>query len=226
MGILDRWLTATLEGEIFRRNEMQDLAATQGFGDIRVGLWSGLLVAPFRLSAGVKLGLPTGDPAPEAGEGADDDAQTAAAVLPTGDGEYDFEPGLRLGYGFGGKGRAWPLEHYVTAGLGYWVRTGGISDAVTYSAELGTKVPVFILDRFWWVVRMTGIESFASADDIASGSGNLGGLGNGVTYTSVGAEVSVAIWGGLSASLAYETAFRARRIISGAPLRFALAWEY
>ena len=65
---------------------------------------------------------------------------------------------------------------YLVAEAGYWFRTRGrsrdlagnlsftdFSDAFTYRAELGTKLPFRFLDRFWFILRMTGVESFASS---------------------------------------------------------------
>lgn len=223
LGLIDRYLTLSLEGELFRRNELVSQGATEGLGDLRVGLWTGLVVAPFRLSVGARVGLPTGDADPSAG--ADAEATAIARTLPTGDGEFDVEPAVSIGTSFGG-GADWPVQHYATAGVGYWLRTRGIADALTYKLELGTKVPVVVLDRVWWIVRATGIESFASAADVASSQGNFGGLGNGVTFVSLGLEAAVQVWGGLGVSLAWDTAFRARRVIGAAPLRIAVSYEF
>ena len=88
---------------------------------------------------------------------------------------------------------------------GYWIRTQGISHAFTYRAELGTRIPVPILGRLWWTARLTGIESFASADDIASAAGNLGGLGQGVTFTSIGFDIGDAF---ISIGLVIDAAIR------------------
>lgn len=224
LGLVDRWLTASLEGELFRRNSLDEQGATQGFGDLRVGLWSGLVVAPFRLSAGLRVGLPTGDPTPRSG--LDSDAQLIANVLPTGDGELDLEPALALGYAFGGGRSPWPLQHYLVVTAGYWLRFSGISDAFSYRVELGTRIPLPVLDRLWWSVRVAGVESFASADDIANVAGNLGGLGQGVSFTSLGLELQAELWRGLGLSLGFDTAFRARRIIAAAPLRVGLSWDF
>ena len=225
-GIVDRWLTATLNAELFRQNSLADLGTTQGIGDARIGLWTGLLTAPVRLTFGVKMGLPLGNALPEVSGG--DGSQTIAASLPTGDGEFDLEPTLLLGYGFGG-GR-WPLRHFLVAGGGYWWRTqatvGGrtqdFSDALTYRLEVGSQLPGEILGRFWLIVRVSGVESFATNDETAS---SPTGMGNGVTYTSYGVELSGRIYRGLSAALGFDSAFRARGIVAAAPLRFTLSYE-
>ena len=125
LGLIDRWLTVSLSSEVFRRNALDDLAATQGLGDIQVGAWSGLLDGPFRLTVGVVLGIPTGDDQPSPDDNADLDAELAANSLPTGDGEFDITPTVVIGYAFGGQ--SWPLRHFVTArAVGYWLRTRGL----------------------------------------------------------------------------------------------------
>lgn len=220
VGVVDRWLTVTLSSELYRRNALDQQGATFGLGDTQVGFWSGVITAPFRLTLGVNVGLPTGDDTPDATDPTDVEAQSIARSLPTGDGEFDFEPAVYLGHGFGGD--SWPLRHFVVAKLGYHVRTRGFRDAVNYKLELGTQVPVDFLDRFWLITRFYGTESFASDIEAANGAT---GLGNGVTYTSLGVELSGRITGGLSAGIGVDTAFRARSIIAAIPFRFSIAYE-
>ncbi len=220
LGLVDRWLMLTLRSELFRRNALVDAGATQGLGDARIGLWSGLLEAPFRLSIGLNLGLPLGDPQPSAGPGADDDAELTARSLPTGDGELDLEPTLVLGHSFGGVD--WPLRHFATARAGYWLRTAGFGDALSWQLELGTKLPLPVLDRVWWVLRLGGVESLASRSEVQSG---FAGLGDGVSYTAVAAQAIVEVGGGVSLTAGVDTALRARGIIAAAPLSFGLLWQ-
>lgn len=222
LGVIDRWLTATVNAELFRDNRLDDQGATRGVGDLRLGLWTGLVTTPFRLTAGLQVGLPTGDDVPGGTDGVDPNADLIANSLPTGDGEVDFEPQVILGHSFGGGDSGWPLQHFATARVGYWLRTKGFNDAFTYQAELGTKVPAAFLDRFWLTVRLRGVESLASAEEVSSG---FGGLGDGVTYTSLSGELYGHIWGGLGASVSYDTAFRARGIIAAAPIKFAISWQ-
>jgi hypothetical protein len=218
LGVIDRWLTMTANAELYRRNALADQGATSGLGDLRIGAWTGILTGPFVLTAGAWLGLPTGDPEPSAGSGADAEAELIAKSLPTGDGEVDLEPTILFGHGFGGGG--WPFTHWVVASLGWTIRTKGFSDGISYRLELGTRLSAF--DRAWFSVRLFGVESFAS--DIEAGSG-FAGLGNGVTYTSLGAQLGVRVAGGLSVAVGGDTAFRARSIIAAIPIRFSLAYE-
>ena len=219
LGLIDRWLTLSLSSELFRRNALDDLAATQGLGDLQVGAWSGVITVPFRLTVGVIFGIPTGDDSPTAGDGADLDAELAANSLPTGDGELDITPTVIIGHAFGGE--SWPLRHFVTARAGYWLRTRGFADALTYQLELGTQVPVTFLDRFWFTLRLRGVESFSSP-----GQNGFAGLGDGVTYTSVSGEVFARLYAGLGAAVSFDTAFRAKGIIGATPLRFTLSYEF
>jgi len=222
-GVVDRWLTLTANAELYRRNALDDQGATQGLGDFRLGLWSGLVTAPFRVTAGLLVGLPTGDSQPSAGAGADSDAELIANSLPTGDGEWDFEPTVIVGHSFGAGGSGWPLRHFATLRAGYWARTKGFTDAVTYQAELGTQVPLPFADRFWLILRLRGVESLAGQGAVQSG---FAGLGDGVTYTAIAGELQGRIWRGLAASVSYDTSFRARGIIAAAPIKFALSWQF
>jgi len=221
VGLITRWRTVTGEGTIFRHARLEGQGATSGVGDLRLGAWTGLLEQPLRLSLGVLLGLPTGDRAPSAGAGADSEAQAIARSLPTGDGEWDVEARAALGTSLASE--SWPLEHYVTLEAGYWVRTRGFSDGLTYKLEIGTKIPVFVLDRFWFVLRLSGLESFAST---AEAGQDATGLGNGVTYLSPGLEISAKIYQGLGVAAAIDTAVRARSVAAAPQIKLAISYEW
>src|SRR5512147_764634 len=55
IGLLDRWLTATVDGTLFRYNVIRDAGATYSVGDWRLGLWTGLVTKPVHLSFGVTV---------------------------------------------------------------------------------------------------------------------------------------------------------------------------
>lgn len=246
VGVVDRWLMATISAELYRQNRLAEQGSTAGLGDLRLGVWSGLIVAPIRVSTGVVVGLPTGDPMPDAGKGADADAMLIAASLPTGDGEFDLEPRVAVGTSFGGPGSAWPLSHYAVAELGYAIRTEGIHDAVTYKLELGSRVPLDVLDRILLIVRLTGTESFlprrgggletrgapdmsdalGESDASVSGLGPAAGMGDGVTFTSIGAELLLRIHEGLGLAVGVDTAFRARGLVAAKPFKLSLSYSF
>lgn len=234
LGLVERYLTMSFESQLFRYNTLVNQGATYGLGDMRLGFWSGLVTKPLRLSAAFLIGVPSGDPAPLAS--GDDEAQLIARSLPTGDGEVDFEPRLSLGYSFGGV-RRWPLQHYLVVEAGYWIRTQGRSrdpqgrfvstdfaDAFTYRGELGTKLPFRFVDRFWIILRLAGVESFAS--DLAASFTCATGLGNGVTYNAYGFEIAARIVRGLGANFGVDSAFRARCVAAGANLKAGLTYEF
>lgn len=254
VGILSRWLTATVEGQLYRHNLAPGQGYTGGLGDLRFGAWTGLVTSPLRLSLGVIVGAPTGDPLPSPGKEAEArcdqanrlaeqgapydlracDARLVANSLPTGDGEWDVETRLAAGYGFGGY-RRWPLQHYVTGELGYWARNASRADPlktfasnITYKIELGIKLPWRFIDRFWFAGRIAGIESFASLEQIqdVGGSRASTGLGNGVTYTAYGFDVSGRVYRGLGISFGLDSAFRARLVAASRNLRVAISYEY
>lgn len=219
LGLIDRWLELTVSGEALRRNELEGQGVTSGLGDFRLGLWSGLSQeGPVKLSLGVILGLPTGDPSPSV-SGSAEDAELVARSLPTGDGEFDVEPNVTLGASFGG-GR-WPLRHYLVASLGYQVRTKGFNDALSYRLELGTRWPVGFLERVWLIARVQGLESLGEPSSSA-----FVGLGDGVTFTGVGVSMAVELGGGFGASLSAESAVRAENIISGIPVSASVHYTF
>src|SRR4051812_26282799 len=78
VGLYSRWLTATVEGTLYRRSRIVGEGYTEGVGDWRVGLWSGVVDKPVRFTVGMIVGIPTGDATPSAGAKADRDAQQIA----------------------------------------------------------------------------------------------------------------------------------------------------
>lgn len=221
VGLLTRWLTATVDAILFRHNSIKAQGATYGMSDWRVGLWTGLVTRPVRLSLGVTLGIPIGDKAPSAGNPADSDATSIARTLPTGDGEWDIEGRVALGYSFGGV-RRWPVLHYLVAEAGYWVRTE-FSDSFVWRFEFGTQFPYRFIDRFWFIWKFSGIESFASNEEAAM---DATGLGEGVTYVSPGFTVYGRIYRGLGASIGLDSALRGRSVAAGAQLMVKLSYEW
>ena len=226
-GLIDRWLTASFSGELFRLNELDDLGRTYGVGDLRVGLWSGLVTAPLRITFGVWVGVPTGDATPE---GNDPTTNLIAQTLPTGDGEWDFEPQIVIGKSFAPTN--WPLNHYIQGSVGYHIRTKGtdafgtttdFADAFTYRLEFGTQPKKGILERFWLTLRLSGVESFASNDEAAGGAS---GLGNGVTYTAAQFRLFMRLVDTFGAAIAVDGAFRARSVIAAPSFKFSLSYEF
>lgn len=222
VGVVTRWLTLAVDGVAYRHNELIGQGYTQGVGDWRIGAWSGILTRPFRLALATTVGFPFGDAHPSAGPHATVQQQQLAASLPTGDGAYNIEWRISGGYSFGRYPR-YPLSHYVVVEAGYWLRTGGISDSFVYRFEFGTQLRYKFVDRFLLILRLNGIESFASN---AQAAATETGLGNGVTFTAVGVELYGRIWRGLGASIALDDALRARSLPAASQLKVALSYQY
>lgn len=220
VGIVDRWLTATLGGTLYRRNGLKDQGATHGMGDVRFGLWSGLLQNPLHLAIGFTLGAPSGDAMPNAPDPTDIEAQGIARSLPTGDGEWDMEVNVSVGHSV----LAGAFNLYGLAQLGYWLRTNSIADYFTYRVEGGVNLNKPIIDRVWLLIRMYGQEPFSSMSS-ASTTG-FSGLGEGVKHTSIALELYTRLWQGLGFSFGVSGAPRASNLPSGIPLRFALSYEH
>jgi len=233
-GLIDRFLTGVIDSTLYRQSGLATRGYTQGMGDLRLGLWSAVPLnmlfptarlvtpsGPLHLAVGIVQGLPTGDAQPSVSSEATDGAAEIAAVLPTGDGEWDTEFALAIGHAFRPVS-AWPFEHYSLLRLGYWLRTKGFADAFNWQVELGTRLPMPIVERFTLIVRFFGSESFL---DGAPMNGGIG-LGNGVSYRSWGIELFGRIWKGLGASAAFNGAFAAQGIIAGALVKGALSYEF
>jgi len=216
------WLTATLDGTLYRRNEILDRGYTEGVGDWRLGVWTALSRARVKLALGLLVGIPLGDPSPSAGPLADADAQQVARSLPTGDGEWDVEARLSAGTSLGGE-RLWPVRHYLVAEAGFWQRTHNFSPSFTYKLEVGTQFPYRFVDRFWFIWRLAGVESLASEKDAAR---DATGLGNGVTYLSPGVAISGRIWKGLGATIGVDSALRGRSVAAAVQLYSSVSWQY
>lgn len=240
LGLINRWLTASFEGQIFRWAQLTGQGATNGLGDLRIGFWTGLVEKPVRLSAAVLFGIPSGDPFPTAGDGATPEQELIARSLPTGDGEADVEVRLSFGHAFG-RVRRWPLEHFLILEAGYWGRTSSrdhrgnllsarFCQSLTYKAEFGTKLPWKFIDRFWFIFRMPGVVSQQLWDptclDSQNSSGVGIGIGNGVTFFAYGFEVLGRIYKGFGANIGMDSAFYARYSLSGANLKVGLSLEF
>ena len=213
------WLTATLDANLLRENQLDRQGATLGLGDWRLGILVPLLKQPAHLTFAATLGIPLGDASPSAGAHATPDAQAVARSLPTGDGEWDLDLRVTFGHTFGGA-RRWPLRHYLVLEAGYWTRTRFQSSFV-WRFELGTKLPWHVVDRFWLAVRLGGVESFASNKQAAL---TATGLGDGVTYVSPGVLLYARVWRGLGASVAWDTVVRGRSIATGSQLTVGVSY--
>ena len=220
IGVVDRWLTLSLEGELLRSNALKTQGRVLGAGDMRVGAWTGLLVAPFKLAAGVLVGLPTGDSSPSAGANADAITQGIARSLPTGDGEFDVHFRLAGGHGFGGG--KWPLQHYTLMEVGYSLRTKGLTDQITWRGELGTRIDKKGWDRMLLVLRLSGTELLGSR---SSGNTSFGGIGE-YAVRSFGLEFAVRTIDTVHLSIGIDGAFSGESVPAAAQYKFGISWEH
>ncbi|MEM9187909.1 MAG: hypothetical protein AAGF12_01935 [Myxococcota bacterium] len=218
IGVIERWLMFTLESEIFRRNVLVDQGAVTGLGDTRISAWTGLVEVPFRLSFGASLGIPTGDSRPDS-DGGDILAQEVAAVLPTGDGEFDVTLQLAVGHGVR-IGNA--LDIFGQGVLGYAIRTEGFTDQIVFRAETGVRPVAEGFNRFLLVFRVFGAELLG---DAARTSG-VAGLGDGVSYTAFGAELTGRVVDTFSLGFGVDSAFRATNISAGFNYKFSASYEF
>ena len=219
VGVVDRWLTLSLDGELLRSNALKNQGRVLGLGDIRLGAWTGLLTAPFKLAAGVLVGVPTGDDNPSAGADAGPVQQSVARSLPTGDGEVDVHFRLAGGHGFGGG--KWPLRHYTLMEVGYSLRTQGLTDQFTWRGELGTRVDRKEWDRLLLILRVSGTELLG---DRGSDSTSFGGIGE-YEARSFGFEFAVRVVDSVHLSIGIDGAFSGESVPAAAQYKFGISWE-
>lgn len=218
VGVVPRWLMLTVDGELFRHNKLAKQGATSGLGDMGFGAWTGLLQDRFKLTAGVRLGFPTGDPKPTA-PGDDTEADLIAATLPTGDGFYDVTGSLAWGISIAGEG--WPIQNYLTGAVGYEYRTEGFQDALQWRFELGTRIPVVVLERIWFAMRISGLHP------LGDGSGSsFSGLGANAAYVSPGFGIAADIYAGLGLKASVEGAVYAKNVIAAVPWQVGIYYDF
>ena len=221
VGVVERWLQLTAGGELYRRSKLDNQGATGGLGDLEIGAFTGLLQGdfPIKLSFGVSLGLPTGDDEPTSGLEDDFEADFIAASLPTGTGAFKLTPKVAAGIGFGGG--KYPLSHYLSTSVGY-VLWFGFEDSLQYAAEFGSRFINAPIIRFVTLrLRLTGLEPLSNTDVMS-----FSGVGEGVTYTSWGVGFAIDIYAGLGVFGMYESAFRAKSIISAIPYSAGVYWKF
>jgi hypothetical protein len=211
VGLISRWLTATIESTLVRDNVQSD-AHTTGIGDWRLGAWSGLVTRPVRLAVGATVTVPLADPTPR-------DVQPGRT--PLGSGELALDLRASFGWSWPG-GPRWPLRHYVLVEAGYW-RRQIYADAFVYRAEVGVQLPWRVIERVWLIGRVIGVESFAS-DGRATADPT--GLDDGFTVVAPGFEGAVRLWRGLAVSAGFETALRARAVAAGVQVHSSVSYQW
>jgi hypothetical protein len=211
LGLISRWLTATVESTLVRDN-VQSATHTTGMGDWRFGAWSGVVTRPVRLAFGATVTVPLGDPTPR-------DVEAPRTSL--GSGEFSLDLRASFGWSWAGAPR-WPLRHYVIVEAGYW-RRQIFADSFVYRAELGVQLPWRVVERVWLVGRLIGVESFASD---ARATADPTGLNDGFTVVAPGFAASVRLWRGLAADAGFETAVRARAVAAGKQVHAGVSWQW
>jgi hypothetical protein len=133
-------------------------------GDIDLGLRYGLFAKNgWSVTTALLLGLPTGD-------------WQNADLLFTGDGEFNQQLRLEVGYG----ANRW----YATGYVGFNNRTKDFSDEFRFEAEFGYK---FFENKLLTGVKLSGIQSFNNGSPTGSSNGLFG---NNVEFLSPQAFVA------------------------------------
>lgn len=216
VGLIDRFLMASIDGDLVRAATVADVR-TVGFGDLRLGLFTGIVERPFRLTFGLSLGIPTGDTSPPNRR----DSATPGAILPTGDGEWDVAARLLVGHGFGHRRERYPFTHFVSCEVGYWVRSRGFVDQMIGRVEFGARPKAHGWNRLLLLVRVSAIVA------LDSGAPNAGlvGLGDGVSYVSIGPEVAMRLFDGVHLVGGVDGAFHGESVPAAPQYKLAIAYS-
>ncbi len=166
-------------------------------GDVDLGLRYGIVQEGATvLSAGLLLGLPLGD----------DDNDNA---LFTGDGEFNQLVSLALGHSF------YPTALYAIAQLGVNMRSGGFSDELRYSVELGYTA----WEALTLIGRLSAVQSLKNGD----AAGGMAGLHvNDQQYLSPGLELAYKLTESLGVSLGFASATNAENVLAAPRYEFGV----
>ena len=182
-----------------RGTVLEEGEALNGVGDSEIGARFALTKpgAATPISVGLLLGVPLGE-----------DAGGSQRNLQTGDGEFNQLLSLAAGRSFQAGG----LNGFVSASVGYNVRSQGFSDEYRYGLEAGINV----FDRKLWLIgRLDGSESTFNGETAAT-TQSTSIFSNNAEYLAVGGELNYNISErfGLSAGVAGAVS---GRIIAAAP---------
>lgn len=221
VGVVPRWLMVTAQGDIFRHNDIETRGTTRGVGDMQLGFWSGLLDEPFRISAGMEFGFPTGDA--DAGLEADQSTGSARQPLPNGDGEFDITFSLATGVSINTE--KWPLAHFWKTTAGYQLQTEGARDAITWGTSFGIRVrDVPVLERIWIIPHISGRHALGSGSPESAPA--ITGLSDSTSYLSPGFTVTADIYEGLGVKGGMGSAFQARNIVASASWTVGVFYDW
>jgi hypothetical protein len=203
-GLSDRW-SAYGSAPLWRSSDLADipdeLGRESGFGDAQAGLQLQLGArAGWTFAVRGTVQAPTGD------------ETRAQGLQPTGSGVWEGEALVGAGRSLGG-GRGWG---FVEAGPQF--RGGGLRDGLSYGGQVGWTVT----PRLALAIGLRGAEPWSTeAPSVALGS--FVGVGDRVTYLTVGPTAIVTLAKGLGVQVDVESILRARNLARGPLVRVGLS---
>ncbi len=203
-------LEAIVNFPAYRRARFSTSTATQGIGDIQLGLRYGVLRGAWPVALSVTAELPTGNPK---ARGTNTSNSQQEIALPTGDGEFNVWTQVALSHSFGPK-------VYATVEAGYNARTEGFTNQYSYSGQVGYH----LLGKAW----LTG--TVRTLDNVrAPRPGSLAsiGIGEGVAYSTAALGVNYAATDHLWLTAEWATGFgKLRNVYAGSQYTVGVAWEW
>lgn len=181
-----------------RGNITTEGATLNAFGDIDVAIRYGLLKKEsLAISTTLKLGLPTGNTT----------GGNEFAILQTGDGEFNQQLQVDLGYSF----KLNTIPAYGKTFAGYNNRTKGFSDEINFGGEIG----LLFFEKLWLIGKLNILKSTKNGSITAS-TANGSIFANNIEYTNIGAQIAYNIYKKVSISYEYSSAINGK-LIAAAP---------
>lgn len=207
---LGHHLEAVVNFPAYRRAKFSTSTATQGIGDVQLGLRYGVLRGAWPLALSVTAELPTGNPK---ARGTNTSNSQLEIALPTGDGEFNVWTQVALSHSF-------RPTLYATVEAGFNTRTGGFTNQYSYGGQVGYH----LLGKAW----LTGtVRTLGNVRAPRPGSLASIGIGEGVAYSSAALGANYAATDHLWLTAEWATGFgRLRNVYAGSQYTVGVAWEW
>lgn len=186
--------------------------SNSGVGDIDLGLkYNWLNVNGFVLTAEALFGLPVG-------------STTNMDGLRLGDGEFNVTARVLAGKSF------YPTPLYISADLGFNLRTNNFSHDVPFSFEAGYG---FLDHRLYVILLFSGRESLSNKPTLGTNpsasernAAGFGLYGNNLEFLAIVPKVFYRIHERWAISVSYATAVHGRNVAGGVVLAGGVAYEF
>lgn len=210
---LNDHLTLIANASLFERIKINDFTSNGNIvsnGGSNSGIGDSELGFRYRLwhddgsvfSTELIFGLPVGDTDNNLG-------------LYTGDGEFNQILNILYGKSY------YPVPLYLSAQVGFNNRTGGFSDEIRYSVEVGYS----IVQNLLLALKIHGVQTLKNGDPIVF-SGNYGFHSNDQKYLAFGPELNYSFTHSAGISFGFDSATNAANVPSALAFSFGIFFKH